>query len=297
MPSIIVQGGAGAYEPGKEHERGLLAAVDAGWAVLLSGGAAADAVEAAVVSMEDDPVFNAGLGSSLNLDGVVECDASFMLSDYSCGAVASIEAAKNPILAARLVMERTDHVLLAGEGADAFARKMGLASGDLRTERRVGLHAKHLETFRGGGEIRFMPGLAGIAEELGIGTVGAAAIDGEGSLAAGTSTGGMMMKIPGRVGDGAIIGAGTYASPHGAVSATGHGEPIMRHLIAKGAVDAARDLGIREAVENALEMGRAYGFGFGLIGVEETGATALGFTTQAMSWAERTDAGGRTFLD
>jgi beta-aspartyl-peptidase (threonine type) len=297
LPSIIVHGGAGAYEPGEEHEEGLLAAVDAAWEVLSSGGRALDAVEAAIVAMEDAPVFNAGLGSSLNLEGVVECDASVMLSDYSCGAVASIEAAANPIRAARLVMERTDHVLLAGEGADAFAAKMGLSSRDLRTDRRIEIHRENLERFREGGEIKFMPNLEGIAEEMGIGTVGAAAIDVAGMLAAGTSTGGMMMKIPGRVGDGAIIGAGTYASPYGAVSATGHGESIVRHLIAKAAVDATRDIGVREAVENALEIGCAHGFGFGLVGVEETGAMAHGFTTQAMSWAERSEDGQHTFLD
>ncbi len=297
MPSIIVHGGAGAYEPGKEHERGLLAAVDAAWVLLESGGSAADAVEAAIVMMEDDPIFNAGLGSSLNLEGVVECDASIMLSDYSAGAVAALKAAKNPIRAARLVMERTDHVLLAGEGADSFARKMGLPSGDLRTERRIELHRKNLRTFRDGGEIKFMPNLRGLADEMGIGTVGAAAMDAEGRLAAGTSTGGMMMKVPGRVGDGAVIGAGTYASPHAAASATGHGEAIMRHLVAKGAVGAAGDIGVREAVESALEIGRFHGFGFGMVGVEENGATALGFATQAMSWAERTDDGRRTFLE
>lgn len=297
MPSIIVHGGAGAYHPGKDHERGLLKAVDAGWALLASGSSAADAVEAAIVEMEDDPIFNAGIGSSLNIEGVVECDASIMLSDYSCGAVAAIKVARNPIRAARLIMDRTDHVMLAGDGADAFARNMNLPSADLRTERRIELHRTNLEIFRKGGEIKFMPGLAGIAEEMGIGTVGAAAIDAEGALAAGTSTGGMMMKFPGRIGDGAIIGAGTYASPHGAVSATGHGEPIIRHVLAKTAVNAAGEIGIREAVQTALEIGRFHRFGFGIVGVEENGATASGFTTQAMSWALHDDAGGRTFLD
>lgn len=296
MPSIIVHGGAGAYEPGNDHERGLIAAVDAGWNALEGGRSAADAIVSAIVTLEDDPLFNAGLGSSLNLKGDVECDASIMLSDFSCGAVAALKAARNPILAARLVMDRTDHVLLAGEGADEFARKMGLESGDLRTERKIELHRQTLETLRKGGEINFMPRLAGIAEELGIGTVGAAAIDKEGRLAAGTSTGGMMTKLPGRVGDGAIIGAGTYASPHGAVSATGHGEQIIRYAIAKTAVDAAGDIGIREAVENALDIGRSRGVGFGIVGVEENGATASGFTTQAMSWAARDDSGTRTFL-
>lgn len=296
LPSIIVQGGAGAYEPGKDHERGLLAAVEAAWAVLDGGGSAADAVVASVVVMEDDPIFNAGLGSSLNLNGDVECDASIMLSDFSCGAVGALKAARNPILAARLVMDRTDHVLMVGEGADEFARRMGLPSGDLRTDRKIELHRKCLDDVRNGREIRFMPKLGGVAEELGIGTVGAAALDAEGRLAAATSTGGMMTKLPGRVGDAAVIGSGTYASAHGAVSATGHGEQIMRHVLAKVAVDAVVDIGVREAVENALDIGRTRGVGFGIVGVEEDGATAFGFTTDAMSWASRDESGTRTFL-
>lgn len=142
-----------------------------------------------------------------------------------------------------------------------------------------------------------MPRLAGLAEEMGIGTVGAAAIDHEGLIAAGTSTGGMMTKMPGRIGDGAVIGAGTYATAFGGVSATGHGEPIMRHVLAKVAVDAIAETGVREAIESVLELGRVHGFGFGMIGVDETGAVAQGFTTQAMSWAYRRDEEERTFLD
>ena len=297
MPSIIVHGGAGAYEPGRDHERGLVAAIEAGWALLEDGAGAVDAVEAAIVVMEDDPIFNAGLGSSLNLKGEVECDASIMLSDHSCGAVGAIRAAKNPIRAARLVMERTDHVLLVGEGADAFAEAMGLPSADLVTDRRAELHRKNLEKIAAGESLKFMPGIRGLADEMGIGTVGAAAVDADGALAAGTSTGGMMSKLPGRIGDGAIIGAGTYADAHAAVSATGHGEPIIRHLVGRTAVQGAGDMGIREAVENAMEIGRGHDFGFGIVGVEATGATARGFTTQAMSWALRDDSGRRTFLD
>jgi len=296
VPSIIVHGGAGAYDPGDEHERGLLAAVDAGWALLVGGGSALDAVEASIVSMEDDPVFNAGLGSSLNIDGAVECDASLMLSDYSCGAVGGIRRAKNPIRAARLVLERTDHVLIVGPGADSLAERMGLPSGDLVTERRAELHERNLERLRAGEDLKFMPRIAGLSEEMGIGTVGAAALDAAGRLAAGTSTGGLMSKLPGRIGDGAVIGAGTYAGPHGAVSATGHGEPIIKHVVAGAAVDAVRDVGIREAVASVLEIGRHHEFGFGIVGVEENGATAWGFTTQAMSWARRDDSGTTTFL-
>jgi L-asparaginase / beta-aspartyl-peptidase len=296
LPSIIVHGGAGAYDPGEEHERGLITAVEAAWALLAEGGSAADAVEAAIVVMEDDPIFNAGLGSSLNIRGVVECDASIMVSDYACGAVGAIRATKNPIRAARLVMERTDHVLLVGEGADDFARRMGLPAGDLVTERRAELHRSNLAKVAAGEELKFMPGIVGLADEMGIGTVGAAAVDGEGTLAAGTSTGGLMSKLPGRIGDGAIIGAGTYANEHAAISATGHGEPIIKHVIGRVAVDGAGDMGIREAILNVLEIGRHHDFGFGIVGVEANGAMASGFTTQAMSWAQRDDSGTRTFL-
>ena len=297
MPSIIVHGGAGAYDPGEEHQAGLTASAEAGWALLSEGGSAADAVEAAIVVMEDNPIFNAGLGASLNVEGVVESDASIMLSDYSCGAVGAIRAAKNPIRAARLVMEKTDHILLVGEGADAFARRMGLPSGDLVTERRAAMHRKNLERLRAGEQLKFMPRMAGATEEMGIGTVGAAALDSDGALAAGTSTGGIMSKLPGRVGDGAIIGAGTYAPPHAAISATGHGEPIMRHVIARLAADGTRDMGVREALENVLEIGRHYGFAFGIVGVEENAATSSGFSTQAMSWVAIDESGTRTFLE
>ncbi|MBD3349343.1 MAG: hypothetical protein GF400_09150 [Candidatus Eisenbacteria bacterium] len=297
LPSVIVHGGAGDYDPGETHESGLIEAVDTAWALLAGGASAADAVEAAVVAMEDNPIFNAGLGSSLNMKGEIECDASIMLSDYSCGAVGALRAAGNPIRAARLVMDRTDHVLLVGAGADEFAKRMNLPSADLVTERRAAMHRKNLERLRAGEEVRFMPRIQGLAEEMGIGTVGAAALDRSGGLAAATSTGGLTSKLPGRVGDGAIIGAGTYAGPHAAVSATGHGEPIMRHLVAKTTVDGAGEMGIREAVDNAVEIGRHHGVGFGIVGVEANGAMAHGFTTRAMSWVRRDESGQTTFLD
>jgi beta-aspartyl-peptidase (threonine type) len=297
LPSVIVHGGAGAYEPGEAHERGLRTAVERAWSLLSAGGSSLDAVEAAIVAMEDDEVFNAGYGSSLTTAGTIECDASLMLSDQSCGAVAAIAAAKNPIRAARLVMETTDHVLLAGSGADEFAKRMGLPSADLRTERRVKLHGANMEKLRAGEDIKFLPRLAGLSEEMGIGTVGAVAIDTQGLIAAATSTGGMMTKLPGRVGDGAVVGAGTYANAFGGVSATGHGEPIMRHVLAKVAVDAIAETGVREAIESVLELGRVHGFGFGMIGADETGSVAYGFSTQAMSWAYRRDDEERTFLE
>lgn len=296
MTAIIVHGGAGRYDPGEQHEQGLLAAVDAAARVLESGGAAIDAVEAAVVAMEDDPVFNAGYGSSINLEGFVQNDATVMLDDLSCGAVAALTAAANPIRAARLVMERSDHVLLAGEGADEFVRKMGLKARDQRSPARMEKYEALMEKLRGGGELPYLPRLGGLLGELGYGTVGAVALDKNGHIAAGTSTGGTMLKLPGRVGDAGMIGAGTYASRLGGVSATGHGEAIARHVMAKAAVDGMERLGADGAIENVLRTGRENGVEFGIIGISAAGAVAQGRTTQGMSWASRSDGVVRTFL-
>jgi beta-aspartyl-peptidase (threonine type) len=256
-----------------------------------------DAVEAAIVVMEDDPIFRAGFGSSLTLAGEVETDASIMTGDYSCGAVGAMTAAANPIRAARLVMERTDHVLLVGPGADDFARRMGLPSRDLRSPEKIEEHAKLKRSFKDGKDLKFMSKLRALAADIELGTVGAAAVDGEGLVAAGTSTGGVSMKLPGRVGDSAVIGAGTCASSLGAVSATGHGEPIIRHSFGKVAVDAIGSVGVRVALETVIEIGTGHGAKFGIIGVEETGAVAKAFSTRAMAWASMVDGELRTFLD
>ncbi len=298
MAAIIVHGGAGAYDPGEEHERGLKDAANAGWAIIESGGSALDAIEAAIVVMEDFPIFQSGYGSSPNLAGEIETDASVMLDDLSCGAVGALKAAANPIKAARLVMERTDHVLLVGEGADDFARRMGLESRDLASEARKELYEKALAKLRAGEDVKFLPRLKDLAADFDIdtGTVGAVAIDDEGHVAAGTSTGGPVLQLPGRLGDVAVIGAGTYANANGGVSATGHGEPIMKHVLAKAAVDAIANVGAREGIETVLEYARINEIRFGLVAIEENGAIARGFTTEAMSWASVRDGELETFL-
>ena len=296
MPSIIVHGGAGDYDPDERQERGVTAAVAAAWNILNAGGTAVDAVEAAIIVMEDDPIFRAGLGSSLTFEGTVETDASIMQDDFSCGAVAALTAAVNPIRVARLVMDRTDHVMLVGPGADVFARRMGMEEGDLRTEERLELHARLRKQFAAGEDLKFMPRLQKLSGDMELGTVGAAAIDSDGRIAVGTSTGGMMMKLPGRVGDSAIIGAGTYANGFGGASATGHGEPIIQHVFSKVAVDAIANVGVREALDMAIELGRGHGVKFGIIGVEETGAVAPAFSTKAMAWASMVEGKLKTFL-
>jgi beta-aspartyl-peptidase (threonine type) len=295
LPSIIVHGGAGEYDPGEKQDHGVTASAEAGWNVLESGGSAVDAVEAAIVVMEDDPTFRAGYGSSLTFTGQIETDASIMAGDLSCGAVGAMTAVANPIRAARLVMERTDHILLVGPGADEFARRMGLPSRDLRTSERRELHARLREEFCEGQEIKFMPRLRELGWVTELGTVGAAAVDAGGRVAAGTSTGGIMMKLPGRVGDSALIGAGTYANGSGAVSATGHGEPIIRHLLCKSAADAIPHMGVREALSMVVELGGRQGARFGIVGVEENGAVAYGFNTRAMAWASIVDGASETF--
>jgi beta-aspartyl-peptidase (threonine type) len=194
---------------------GVRAAVVAARRVLADGGRALDAVCAAVVLLEDDPLFNAGTGCVLNRNGVAEMDAAVMVgADLRCGGVAAITRVRNPVLVARRVMEATAHVLLVGAGATAFARAHGFADYDPVTRaswRRYRLRAA-------------------VASP---GTVGAVALDAHGRLAAATSTGGVSHKLPGRVGDTPIPGAGNYATPHAAASATGTGELMMRTLATK----------------------------------------------------------------
>lgn len=217
---IAVHGGCGRWAPqdAAAARSGVRAAVAAGRRVLADGGSALDAVCAAVVLLEDDPLFNAGTGSVLNRAGAVEMDASVMTgADLRAGGVASIARVRNPILVARAVMEKTPHVLLAGSGATAFARAQGFADYDPATpaaERRLRARAAAAP-----------------------GTVGAVALDGHGHLAAATSTGGVSLKLPGRVGDSPIPGAGNYATRRAAASATGTGELMMRTLATKAVCD------------------------------------------------------------
>jgi L-asparaginase / beta-aspartyl-peptidase len=218
-PSIIVHGGAGPIKDDSLAARleGCKAAALAGWAILQQGGAALDAVEAAVVGLEDNPLFNAGTGSTLNSLGKIEMDAAIMEGhSLRAGAVAAVSGVKNPINLARRVLEDGRYILLAGEGALLFARQIGFPecvpeSLIVESEKKR-WQSKH-------------------------GTVGAVAFDSAGRLAVATSTGGIFNKLPGRVGDSPLIGCGTYADGYGAASCTGQGEAIMRLVLAKSAVD------------------------------------------------------------
>jgi beta-aspartyl-peptidase (threonine type) len=260
VPVLLVHGGAGAdpADAPDELRDGIRAAVAAGWRVLAAGGRSLDAVEAAVRVLEDAPRFNAGHGSVLTSAGTVETDAAIMEGDeLRCGAVAAVRGIANPVTLARRVLEDGRHVLLAGDGALAFARTVGMPECDparLVTERR----RRQLE--------------AATADTKG--TVGAVAIDRQGTLAAATSTGGMSGKLPGRVGDSPLIGSGTYAdNALGAVSCTGTGEAVIRVVLGRRALDLMKDAddpdyAAHVAVDLLVEKGRGDG---GLILVDPRG--------------------------
>ncbi len=223
--SVIVHGGAGdvADERVARHVSGARAAVRVAAELLRAGASALDAVERAVMALEDDPVFNAGTGACLTSDGRIELDAAIMDGKtLAFGGVCALSPFANPIAIARRVLEGSEHVLYAGAGADAFARAHGFSPADpaaMITEAAKRKLASALA--------------AGKAASWAGGTVGAVAIDAAGTVAAATSTGGMSAKRPGRVGDSPLPGAGTYADDEaGAVSATGHGEGIMRVALA-----------------------------------------------------------------
>ncbi len=237
-PSLIVHGGAWSIPQEAEADcrAGCRRALEAGWKILSTGGAAVDAVEAAIIVLEDEPVFDAGLGSHLNRDGVVQLDAILMDGrSLKAGAVAAVERVKNPIRLARKVLEQSQHMMLAGPGAELFAQEQGLplcAPKELvlERERQAWLRCAGSEGHKSGhhfGEHH--------------GTVGAVALDAHGNLFAGTSTGGTCCKHPGRVGDSPLIGCGCYADAEaGGVSCTGWGEAIMKVVLASTATEMLR---------------------------------------------------------
>ena len=283
--ALIVHGGAGdiADSEVEPHRRGAEIAARAGWQVLLKGGSALDAVETAIVTMEDDPEFDAGTGSYLNRDGEVEMDASFMDGrTLDAGAVAGVQRVKNPIILARRVME-SEHTLLIARGAERFAQERGIAlidNAELRTPARLAKWKESLANPPAPPSAKYVPASGG--------TVGCVAVDRDGNVAAGTSTGGMNFKRAGRVGDSPLIGCGVYADNLlGGASATGWGESITRVVLSKFAVDAlANDVDPNDAARAAIEhLARRVGGTGGIILADRTGRVGYAFNSAHMARA------------
>jgi len=284
LPSLIVHGGAwdipdDAIEACKA---GCLRALHAGWAILSNGGHALDAIEASIIVLEDDPVFDAGYGSHLNLDGYVECDAIVMdATTLRAGSVAGLHRVKNPIQAARAVLEKCPHMMLISSGAERFVHDQGIplcdpeelvSPAEREAWERCRQDSHAAEHHRGHEQ----------------GTVGAVALDDRGRLFAATSTGGTCCKLSGRVGDSPLIGSGCYAdSETGAVSSTGYGEAIMKVILAKTACDFLRPAGstptraAQAAVQLLVKRGKGTG---GLILLDKNGNPGFAFNTPRMAY-------------
>ncbi|XP_023013298.1 isoaspartyl peptidase/L-asparaginase isoform X2 [Leptinotarsa decemlineata] len=288
-PIIIVHGGAGdtpdEWVPDKIL--GIKKSVSIGYKILKDGGSALDAVEAAVRVMEDLEEFNAGYGSVLNIDGEVEMDASIMLGEnLKSGAVTLVKDIAHPISLARLVMERTPHFMLGGDGAKRFAREQGiptLPAGSLVTKKAQ----LALDFFKK--RIRNKIDVERNGTNPGdVGTVGAVALDNKGNIAAATSTGGLTGKMVGRCSDSSIIGSGTYADNNiGAVSSTGHGESIAKFCLAHSIIKQMEyGKKVQIATEQSLKkLTQRLNRTAGAITLSKNGEPAIFFNTKRMAWA------------
>ncbi len=275
---------------------GVQQALERGWAVLEKGGTALDACEQATVELENVPVFDAGVGSHLNRDGRVQLDAIVMDGvTLKSGAVAAVERLRNPVQAARLVLERSDHMLLVGAGAEQFAVEHGLSLCN-PSELVIARETERWYQKRASSPAPLASPSAGQAEggsgdSGAMGTVGAVALDAHGNLAASTSTGGTAGKFPGRVGDSPLVGCGGYADNRsGAVSATGAGEAIMKVVLSKAACDLlACGADPQAAAEKAVALlrERTQGRG-GLLIVDRKARVGAAFSTARMAYAFRT---------
>ncbi|MFY9561642.1 MAG: isoaspartyl peptidase/L-asparaginase [Terriglobales bacterium] len=289
-PVLVVHGGAWAIPDDmvEAHLNGVRNAAAAGWRVLERGGCSLDAVEEAVVVMEDDETFDAGRGSFLNREGRVQLDALIMDGGtLRAGGVGCIERLRNPVRAARLILSESPHVYFVGEGAERFAAEHGIPlckNEDLiipREVERLRQYQSHLEEHRAD---LFAPAISHD-------TVGAVALDRDGNIAAATSTGGTLGKAPGRLGDSSLIGCGCYADNlSAAASTTGWGEPIMKLVLAKWAADRVESGSLPEWVAqeamNYLKQ-RVNGHG-GMILLDAQGRFGIAHNTPRMAWAVRT---------
>lgn len=308
---IAIHGGAGTINKDKlkgevkrKYEKKLQQAVDAGYSLLKAGKSSQEAVIAAIQVLENSPLFNAGKGAVYTYEGEHELDASIMDGKtLNAGAVAGVKTVKNPIVLAKKVMDESVHVLLSGEGAQQFAKEQGIAQIDndyfdtehryqslLRAKKKLDQAQKELKDFRAAHD--------SLATEYKVGTVGAVALDKDGNLVAGTSTGGMTAKRYGRVGDSPIIGAGTYANNAScAVSATGHGEYFIRYHVAADICARMQYQGVslKEAANTVVNkvLKEAGGTG-GIIAIDPAGNIAMPFNTQGMYRASKSSNGQST---
>ncbi len=324
--ALVAHGGAGSAGAGAERaerRRAMMAAMRLGVSILRANGSALEAVVATVAALEDHPLFNAGYGSLLNSEGNVEMDASVMFAEpvvdppaprpasrgkraghpghlnaaeysVSAGAVAAVSRVRNPIMLARTVMEHSPHILMAGAGAESFARQSGIRL--VRPEEMVTERARQRWRARKQQSGRLAAQGAARAA-MGHGTVGAVAVDDRGAIAAATSTGGVPGKLFGRVGDSALIGAGTFAHAFGAASATGQGEAIILTALCREAVLALAD-GSPNAVarEVILEMIDATGAEAGIILIDGRGRIGYAHNSASMQVARYDRAGGLRHL-
>ncbi len=317
-PTLLVHGGAWAIpdDDAAAHEAGVRRALETGHEILARGGTAIDAVEAAVTILEDDPTFDAGRGSFLTSNGRVQLDALLMDGGrMKAGGVACVERLRNPIKAARIVLEKSPHVYFVGPGAEQFAHDHGMPlidNAELVLDReRTRLaeaqvrHAAGLadETFSGLQDDKSPETAIALNQNekgpKGHDTVGAVALDAYGNLAAATSTGGTLNKTPGRVGDSSLIGCGCYADNlSAAVSLTGWGEPIMKLVLGKWATDrvaagSAPEIAAREAISYLYNRLGGHG---GIILLGPDGRFGLAHNTPAMAWGVATPGGLQTGL-
>lgn len=293
-PVLVVHGGAWAIpdELVEAHLDGIEAALAAGWRALTAGASAVEAVEQAVVVMEDDQAFDAGRGSFLNSDGRVQLDALMMCgATLRAGGVGCVERIRNPIRAARKVLEESPHVYLVGPGAERFAAEHGADLCD-NSEFIIPREVERLREYTQKAASERSEHLFSAAQD--VDTVGAVALDLAGSLAAATSTGGTLNKTPGRVGDSSLIGCGCYADNQtAAVSTTGWGEPIMKLVLGKWASDrVGAGVAPAEAAADAIAhlKNRLGGHG-GIILLDARGRFGIAHNTPRMAWGMATLAG------
>lgn len=291
--ALVIHGGAGTIKKSnmtpeleENYRQTLTLALNSGYHILQQGGKSVDAVEAAIVVMEDSPLFNAGKGAVFTHAQTNEMDASIMEgTTLNAGAVGGVKTIKNPIKAARLVMDKSKHVMMVGDGADSFAKKQGLELASPEyffTQKRF----DQLQKIKHKDEVKLDHSSYDDGDNPKFGTVGAVALDQFGHLAAGTSTGGMTNKRYGRVGDSPIIGAGTYANNQTcAISATGHGEYFIRAVVAHDihARMLYKNLSLSAAADAVImkQLVEMKGNG-GIIGVDKAGNIAMTFNTSGM---------------